>query len=388
MTPSHSIQKNLEIEILRGFAILFTLVVHLKVLLHSQSGIHDLLAALDLSVGVDLFLVISGFVITSSLFESTREYPCPPRRLMLAFWIKRVFRLMPAAWTWILISVLVQIGIMAFTDLNYDPAVIARDSTAALFNVMNWYTPHCVANGGGTHCIIGNWVGHYWSLSLEEQFYLIFPLLFFWLPRKVFVAVLVVAIAAQFYWSRPFFTYAWYFKTDALCWGILLSLAGQQAFYQRLSAGIFLQNWIGKILGITLLVLLPVIAMDIQGIGHQMKPYGVAVVALMCAAIVWLASLQHGAFYLTRPYNTVMLYLGSRSYSLYLAHMVIYYSTRDSFQALSIHTPGYGSTLAQLVIALPLTAFSAELTYRLIERRLRHRGRQIAARQLSATSLS
>ena len=42
---------------------------------------------------------------------------------------------------------------------------------------MNIYTPYCVANGGG-HAIIDNFVGHYWSLSLEEQF-LVFPFLFF-----------------------------------------------------------------------------------------------------------------------------------------------------------------------------------------------------------------
>jgi peptidoglycan/LPS O-acetylase OafA/YrhL len=382
---SSSPGKNLEIEVLRGFAILFTLLVHLKVLLHGESGIQELLAPLDLSVGVDLFLVISGFVITGSVVESARGYRGAVRSLMLAFWIKRIFRLLPAAWSWIIIAVLAQMGLMAFTSLHYEPAAIARESAAALFNVMNWYTPHCFAQGGGLQCAVGKWLGHYWSLSLEEQFYLLFPLLFFCLPRKLFVSLLALAIAVQLLWQRPFFTYAWYFKTDALCWGIILALAARQDFFQRLSACIVRRPGIGRVLGISLLILLPVTAAGIQGVGQEMKPWGVGVVAMICAAIVWLASLQQDAFFFGKLCKQLMLYLGSRSYSLYLAHLIIYYSVRDSFQAVNLYAPDIASTLGLLAVALSLTFAGAELTYRLIEQGLRQRGREIAARILSGS---
>jgi peptidoglycan/LPS O-acetylase OafA/YrhL len=379
-------RKNNDIETLRAFAILYTIFLHLRVLLPADSAWLIPLNYLDLSVGVDLFLVISGFVITGSILESTRRGYTTHRPLMFSFWIKRIFRLLPAAWTWVAIACALQLLIISITDIEYPLEDILLRTAAALGNAMNVYTPYCVANGGGLPCIIDNFVGHYWSLSLEEQFYLIFPFLFFFLNRKALVALLIVAILAQFMWYRPFFTFAWYFKTDALCWGILLALLAQTDFYRRHSPALIRYRYLAPATGLALLALLPLQAANIQGISTAMKPYGVAVVALLCAAIVWLASYDRNVFTIGGHYRRTLLYLGSRSYSLYLSHLVVYLGVRDLLgyfgQGLAATIGAAAFNALHVGIALCLTLLGAELTYRFVETVLRVKGRVIAARQL------
>ena len=379
-------RKNSDIEILRAFAILYTVIVHFRVLLPTDSSWLIPLNYLDLSVGVDLFLVISGFVITGSILDSTRRGGTSRRPLMFSFWIKRIFRLLPAAWTWVAVACALQLLIVGITDIAYPLRDILLNTAAALGNAMNVYTPYCVASDGGQPCITNNFLGHYWSLSLEEQFYLIFPFLFFFLGRKSLICLLIVAILAQFMWHRPFFTYAWYFKTDALCWGILLALLAQTAFYRRHIPALLRSRYLAAAAGLGLLMLLPLLAANIQGISTAMKPYGVAVVALVCAAIVWLASYDRNVFTIGQRYRRIMLYLGSRSYSLYLAHLVMFLGTRDLLgyfgQGLSATIGAAAFNILHIGIALSLTLLGAELTYRFVETVLRAKGRMIAARQL------
>lgn len=379
-------RKNNDIEVLRAFAILYTIVLHLRVLLPADSAFLIPLTYLDLSVGVDLFLVISGFVITSSLIESTRRTAASRRPLMFSFWIKRIFRLLPAAWTWVIVACAIQLLIVGITDIPYSLRDISLSTAAAMGNVMNIYTPYCIANAGGQQCLVDNFLGHYWSLSLEEQFYLVFPFLFFFLSRKSLATLLIAAVLAQLLWQRPFFTYAWYVKTDALCWGILLALLADKDFYRQHIPVLFRLPYLAQAAGLALLVLLPLIAASSQGIVTIMKPYGVALVAMLCAAIVWLASYDRNVFSVGRLYQRTMLYIGSRSYSLYLSHLVVYLGTRD---LLGYFGKGLAATIGaaafntlHVVVAMGLTLLGAELTYRFVETIFRARGRVIAARQL------
>ena len=379
-------RKNNDIEVLRAFAILYTIVLHLRVLLPADSAALIPLTYLDLSVGVDLFLVISGFVITRSLIESTRRTAASRRPLMFSFWIKRIFRLLPAAWTWVIIACAIQLLIVGITDIPYSLRDISLSTAAAMGNVMNFYTPYCIANGGGQQCLTDNFLGHYWSLSLEEQFYLVFPFLFFFLSRKSLATLLIAAVLAQLFWQRPFFTYTWYVKTDALCWGILLALLADKDFYRQHIPILFRFPYLARAAGLLLLLLLPLLAASSQGIGTMMKPYGVALVAMLCAAIVWLASYDRNVFSVGRLYQRTMLYIGSRSYALYLSHLVVYLGTRD---LLGYFGNGLAATIGaaafntlHIVVAMGLSLLGAELTYRFVETVFRGRGRVIAARQL------
>ena len=171
-------QKNQDIEILRAIAVLAVMVNHLHMLFPYSSEVHKLVAQnFQLSVGVDLFFVISGYVITRSIAGSLDVGVVSPKTLILSFWVKRIFRLLPAAWFWLAI-------IAAYTFFAGNPFGVRQEFSesiipvvASFLNVMNFYSAYCVANQDDTlFCGIFYIHGHFWSLSLEEQFYLVFIL--------------------------------------------------------------------------------------------------------------------------------------------------------------------------------------------------------------------
>ncbi|MBD5786374.1 acyltransferase [Cellulosimicrobium terreum] len=155
-------------------------------------------------VGVDVFLVISGFLITAHLVRS----PVTDVRGLLRFWARRVRRLVPAATVVLVATVVASAVWMPRTTLDS----IAREVLASAFSVENW-----VLAGSATDYLAADElhtpVQHFWSLSVEEQFYLVWPallgvcgLLVTRLGRSVrpgagALAVTVVVVVVSFVWS-------------------------------------------------------------------------------------------------------------------------------------------------------------------------------------------
>ena len=152
-------------------------------------------------VGVDVFFVISGFVITGLL---NRQPPHQVRRNLGHFYARRIRRIVPAA-----TIVLVTTVVVAYFTLgaNFDPTLLGDVRWSALF-VANF---RLIATNSNYFIpgIAPSLVTHYWSLAVEEQFYLIFPIIVFsltWLAplarRAVTLrTVLVVGIIASAWWS-------------------------------------------------------------------------------------------------------------------------------------------------------------------------------------------
>jgi peptidoglycan/LPS O-acetylase OafA/YrhL len=163
--------KRLDIEGLRALAILAVVVYH---------------SALGLLpggfVGVDLFFVVSGFLITGQIW---REVATTGRLRLARFWSRRAKRLLPAA--------MVVLGFAAVLTVTVLPITLRRafgiDIVTAAAYVVNWRLAsresQYAAEGLGLSP-----VQHYWSLAVEEQFYIIWPLL-------VALVVLVLARRAR-----------------------------------------------------------------------------------------------------------------------------------------------------------------------------------------------
>lgn len=120
-------------------------------------------------VGVDIFFVISGFLITGSL---TSEALRSGRIQLRAFWARRVRRLMPAATVVLAVAL---IGMTALLPLSTWPTVIQQVAASAL-SVQNW----ALVAQSVDYLQLGaapTPVQHFWSLSVEEQFYVMWPLL-------------------------------------------------------------------------------------------------------------------------------------------------------------------------------------------------------------------
>ncbi|MGG7465999.1 acyltransferase family protein [Plantibacter sp. YIM 135347] len=155
-----------DIQGLRALAVIAVILNH--VLLWPTGGF----------IGVDVFLVVSGFLITDLLL---REHDRSGRVSLVAFFGRRIRRIFPAA-----LTVLVATVALAFLLFNRPRAMsTVWDALSSLLFVSNWR----FAAEGTDYFQAGNAVSplqHFWSLSVEEQFYLVWPI--------VLVAVLALAV--------------------------------------------------------------------------------------------------------------------------------------------------------------------------------------------------
>ncbi|MCU1639094.1 MAG: acyltransferase [Microbacteriaceae bacterium] len=147
-------------------------------------------------IGVDIFFVISGFLITGQL---ARELRSTGRIALPGFWAKRARRLLPASIVVLIFSTLATLFLLPLSGM----LASLREILASTFYVENW------ALAAGSVDYLGSsdesLVQHYWSLSLEEQFYILWPLLllagtwlgakFFARRRWAFLIALVVAVS-------------------------------------------------------------------------------------------------------------------------------------------------------------------------------------------------
>jgi len=205
-----------DIEILRGIAVLMVVLHHAHGNLFTWATPKMELFYTYFSgwVGVDLFFAISGFVIARDLVPRLQASPGgdTTTRLVLAFWIRRFWRLIPSAWLWLLVILIAsvafnQAGAFGAFRTNLEATVagvlqIANIRFAESF--MNW--PY------GASFV-------YWSLSLEEQFYLLFPLVIL-LARRYLVYAMLALVLVQFFLVRT--PMLMVFRTDALTLGVLL----------------------------------------------------------------------------------------------------------------------------------------------------------------------
>lgn len=354
-------RKNLDIEALRACAVLLTVVTHVRVLLPSIE-VPYFFDTYFAWVGVDLFLCVSGFVIARSVAEAPLDF----RSFALPFWVRRCWRILPTAWLWLAISVLLS---AVFNDSQVFQSLQANieGALAALLQVANLYWFNCFSAGTAATCGSS---GVYWSLSLEEQFYLVFPFLILFLPRRLLLLALVLIVGLQVFTYRPFWSLGWALRTDAIAIGVLIALMPVRGMTL-----VTLERWPMRYVVPVLLLLALVALPELDAVA----PFNVGAVALCAGMLVWIASLDRNYVFGTGQMKRLMVYVGSRSYSIYVVHVFAFLATTEILFRLGAEISA-GATLARLAIGFGLTFGIAELNYRLVEVPLRRRGRTIAAK--------
>jgi len=316
----------------RGIAILLVLADHLQIMLFGgpYRGHEYLMCGQH---GVTLFFVLSGFLITSRLLEEKKIN-------LKAFYIRRVFRLMPCAWSYLLMLFIV--------GLVTGSAVIGKDAWSCVFFFRN-YSP-AYENAANMR------TGHFWSLSLEEQFYLGWPPLLALIGRKralglAGAGILICATFRFFTWqhyAHPIINQHSEVRVDALLLGCAFAiLLGHTRF----------REWVTRYSGPLFLVSLPLALWY----GFRYQILIPAVESLLLAVMILCTSLNPSFL----PFRILewkrLKFVGLISYSLYVWQQGLLFIN---------HSEPYGA------LFLPLVAI---LSYGLIEQPCIRFGRRLIA---------
>ena len=349
---------------LRGIAVLAVIIYHADVSLLVGGFL-----------GVDVFFVLSGFLITSLLIdELTRTNTVDRAR----FYIRRIRRLMPALFLVLFFSVLVS-GLFVL-DAAYH---VRRDLPWAITFVLNWsylfFEQSYFVNISRPPLL-----QHLWSLSVEEQFYVIWPIMLIGLykvkignltPRvKIFTASTVLAITSTAWMIHLSVSNGFpipndpsrvYFGTDTHAMGLLVGCAAaalrrSDRLNERLTPDrAAAMNGVG-ILSIAGLAYFFVFVSELNEFLYR---GGFLVLSILTATLVIVAA-HPGLKFGSRLGNPVLKWFGDRSYGIYLWHWPIFVLMRSG---IDIQLPDPIAFVVKIAIVLVIS----DLSYRFVEMPIR-----------------
>jgi len=312
-------------------------------------------------LGVEVFLVISGYLITSLLLA---ERNATGTLRLGAFWLRRARRLLPA--------VLVLLGVVSLVAVVFLPGEVARlrgDVVSSLFYVQNWhqiFTEQSYFEAVGRPPLLR----HLWSLAVEEQFYLFWPLVFavgirFLGRRRLLVGVLAGAVGSLLLMALLFDTGGdptrVYYGTDTRASGLLVGVALALVWPPwRMRADVHPRAvTVLDAVGVAALAALVVTMMGFGERSPLLYRGGFGLVDVLTAVVILVVA--HPAARLGTALGIAPLrWVGLRSYGIYLWHWPVFVLTRPG---VDVDWPGW----LVVVVRLGLTFALAELSYRYVE---------------------
>lgn len=343
---------------IRAIAVIMVLAYHLKLALF-KSGF----------LGVTVFFVLSGYLITGILISEVEEEGTIDLK---NFWLRRIRRLVPAVMSMAVVIIFVSavVNRVIFTKgcKDFLASVLGFNNWWQIFNKVSYFEAAGVTSPF-THC---------WSLAIETQFYLIYPLILLGIYKLaksrgegrakrgllfagvtlllalISVILMIVLFDPQQDASRV------YYGTDtrafSLLFGALLAILWEYRMVpRRLSASV------NMVLGSVSFAVLLVMTIAINGSSNFWyrggQFFGTILTVLMVYAVsgrkTWLSRFLS---------NLVLKWIGDRSYSIYLWHYPIILLISKGIKA------SWWITLIEIVLSVVL----AELSYRFIETPIRH----------------
>ena len=343
---------------IRAIAVIMVLAYHLKLALF-KSGF----------LGVTVFFVLSGYLITGILISEVEEEGTIDLK---NFWLRRIRRLVPAVMSMAVVIIFVSavVNRIIFTKgcKDFLASVLGFNNWWQIFNKVSYFEAAGVPSPF-THC---------WSLAIETQFYLIYPLILLGIYKLVksrgegrakrgllfagvtlllaliSVILMIVLFDPQKDASRV------YYGTDtrafSLLFGALLAILWEyQMVPRRLSASV------NMVLGSVSFAVLLVMTIAINGSSNFWYRGGQFFGTILTVLMVYAVSGRKTCLsrFLSNP---VLKWIGDRSYSIYLWHYPIILLISKGIKA------SWWITLIEIVLSVVL----AELSYRFIETPIRH----------------
>jgi peptidoglycan/LPS O-acetylase OafA/YrhL len=305
-------------------------------------------------LGVDVFFVISGFVITGYLYRADK---LKGWQYFIEFYTRRMKRLLPA------LLLCITISSIAIIILTTRPSLdIFETGKWAVLGLSNIFLFAEQTNYFATDGTLNPFF-HTWSLGVEEQFYLLYPLLFWWAQKRCLsrerqsyqpMLIGLVIISATSFSVFLFLNYttphAAFFLLPARIWELGL---GAIMFLIFARSGTVIPPWLFNLaLGLLCFVMF---------LPSNYCPICVSVLAVASTAILVLPPQNDNILLLRIVASSPFIYIGLLSYSLYLWHWPI----------LVIGKLTVGTSTFALIFLLVLTTLFATVSYYAVERPIR-----------------
>jgi peptidoglycan/LPS O-acetylase OafA/YrhL len=354
----------------RGLAILMVMLLHFVANVPPADRIEGAIVGVTNygSYGVELFFVLSGFLITGILYDTHDE----PRHF-LNFYMRRCLRIFPLYYGVLALVFFVAplIRLLRGPTLDY---LIDRQAWAWLYAVNIYIAKH------------GEWsfsyLDHFWSLAIEEHFYLFWPLVVFVLarrPRALIAVSLAIALCAMLarltgslmglsWWTTYTLTP---FRLDGLALGAFLAIAARQpGGLERLGRALPpAAVVVGGLLAVTFVWTR---LLSREGLELILPVRAALILMLLACLLVWALIAPEGSATSRFFRGSFMVFLGTYSYGLYVYHHFIsYYLVTNRTDLELAHW--LGSHLAAVALQATLGASAslavAYLSYELFEKR-------------------
>jgi peptidoglycan/LPS O-acetylase OafA/YrhL len=325
---------------LRGISILMVIGIH--ILIARQNNNVWLNSIFNGTLGVTIFFNISGFIITTLLLK---EFISTGTINLKDFYLRRAFRIFPVAYLFLLV-----LGILS---------LILHDSEApGAFLIAALYVKNIFTSGGAT--------AHFWSLSVEEQFYFMFPVILkknlkTYLTLCLTLVLLIIPACTIIYFHVPSIAHNnWFFIPYALIrdlTGILIgSIFSILVFYK---SSIF-QKLSNPHLSVILLIGIILLNSTHPAFGrYQRFVYSGVITSILISTLIATNIFKTNNYFHFFLNNPLSIYLGKLSYSLYIWQQIF---------TVDILWKGQSSLSGSLLFNLVLLLIVANLSYYFFEK--------------------
>lgn len=349
-----------ELDGLRGLAIVLVLfdhfVVHSSMTGYTFADVGLYRLAASSWIGVDLFFVLSGFLITGILFDARRN-----EGYFRNFYSRRVLRIFPLYFGFLALSLMTA------------PALLSADASGKLIDNQIWFWTYLsnfyiVADNG--------WpapphLNHFWSLAIEEQFYLLWPLAVLAFSRqqllRLTAACMVVALALRImspFGMSPLDGYVLLpTRMDSLAAGAFIALLARSDNGAKL-----LRDWSVPCFGISAIVIFALFQRKwtLNELDTLVRTFGYTFIAVAGASLVGALITARENSWLRRIFSmNWLMKMGMYSYGLYVLHHPIVFLLRDiGFDAQSF--PRFENSALPGVLAFAVVAFCLSIGFAML----------------------